>query len=134
MNPSIVTTNPNTHRKVAKLALAASSAFVMFASFFATDASAQGVNLTGQYTCIQGCLYPYAGQLAFITQDGWELNLVSETGEPSRAWVDWPGHIWAQRWNEGAVVSPDGMVVQFDRGQVWQRYLGPPPVATTYHY
>jgi hypothetical protein len=110
------------------------SAFVMFAALFSADASAQGVDLTGQYMCIQGCLYGYAGQLAFITQDGWDLNLVSEAGQPSRAWIDWPGHIWTQRWNEGAVVSPDGMLVQFDRGQVWQRYLGPPPLPATYRY
>ena len=37
---------------------------------------------------------------------------------PSRAWVDWPGHIWAQSWNEGAIFSPDGMTIQFDRGTV----------------
>jgi hypothetical protein len=60
---------------------------------------------------------------AYITQNGWDLNLVNEVGQPSRAWVDWPGHIWAQSWNEGAVYSPDGMVVQFDRGSVWVRNL-----------
>jgi hypothetical protein len=113
---------------------AALSVIVMFAALFAVDASAQGVNLTGQYMCIQGCLNGYASQLAFITQDGWDLNLVSEAGQPSRAWIDWPGHMWAQRWNEGAVVSPDGMLVQFDRGQVWQRYLGAPPLPPTYRY
>jgi hypothetical protein len=55
------------------------------------------------------------------------LNLVNEIGQPSRAWIDWPGHLWAQYWEEGAVVSPDGMTIQFDRGTVWQRDLGPPP-------
>jgi hypothetical protein len=101
--------------------------FVMLAAFFAVNASAQGVNLTGQYLCIQGCAPGFAGLPAFITQDGWDLNLLNEAGVPSRAWIDWPGHLWAQYWNEGAVISPDGMVVQFDRGQVWQRYLGPAP-------
>ena len=110
------------------------SAFVMVASLFAGDASAQGVNLTGPYRCIQGCLPGYAGQPAFITQDGWNLNLVNEAGVPSRAWIDWPGHIWAQYWNEGALVGPDGMLVQFDRGQVWQRDFGLLPFPTTLHY
>src|SRR5262249_11524597 len=41
------------------------------------------------------------------------------------AWIDWPGHIWADRWNQGAVYSPDGATIQFDRGTVWQRDLGP---------
>jgi hypothetical protein len=104
------------------------------ASFLATDASAQGVYLTGQYRCIQGCLPGFAGQPAFISQDGWNLNLVNEAGAPSRAWVDWPGHIWAQYWKQGAVVSPDGVFVQFDRGQVWQRDFGPPPFPPTFHY
>jgi hypothetical protein len=26
--------------------------------------------------------------------------------------------------NQGAVFSPDGMIIQFDRGTVWQRDLG----------
>ena len=58
---------------------------------------------------------------AYVTQNGWEINLVNEAGQPSRAWIDWPGHIWAQYWNEGAVYSPDGMTVQFDHGTVWRR-------------
>ena len=103
------------------------SSFVLLAAFFTVDASAQGVNLTGQYLCIQGCAPGFTGLPAFITEDGWDLNLRNEAGEPSRAWIDWPGHIWAQYWNEGAVISADGMVVQFDRGQVWHRYFGPLP-------
>ena len=63
---------------------------------------------------------------AFVTQNGWELNLVNEAGQPSRAWIDYPGHIWAQYWNEGAVYSPDGMTIQFDNGSVWQRFVPPP--------
>jgi len=52
-----------------------------------------------------------------------DLNLVNEIGQASRAWVDWPGHIWARSWNQGAVYSPDGMTIQFDRGSVWQRIV-----------
>jgi hypothetical protein len=37
--------------------------------------------------------------------------------------VDWPGHIWAQGWNEGAVYSADGMTIQFDNGTVWRRNI-----------
>ena len=64
-------------------------------------------------------------QPAFVAQNGRELNLLNEAGEPSRAWIDWPGHIWAHGFREGAVYSPDGMVIQFDRGTVWQRELEP---------
>jgi hypothetical protein len=87
-----------------------------------TGASAQLVDLTGQYRCLEQCR---DDQPAFITQNGRELNLLNEAGEPSRAWIDWPGHIWAHHFNEGAVFSPDGMILRFDRGAVWQRELEP---------
>jgi hypothetical protein len=98
-------------------------ALSMAATCFAMQASAQGVNLTGQYKCVQRCI---ADQPAMVTQNGWNLNLLNEAGQPSRAWVDWPGHIWADSWQQGAVYSPDGMTIQFDRGTVWQRDLGEP--------
>jgi hypothetical protein len=91
------------------------------------DASAQGVNLTGPYQCVAGCASAGPG-LAFITQNGWELNLVNEVGQPSRGWVDYPGRLWIARANLGAIYSPDGMTIQFDNGTIWQRALeGPPP-------
>src|SRR5258708_321424 len=90
-------------------------------------AAAQGVNLSGRYICVQGCSTDLPGQFAYVTQSGWTLNLVNEAGQPSRAWVNWPGRIWADNYQDGAVVSPDGMVIQFDRGTVWQRDLGLPP-------
>jgi hypothetical protein len=91
----------------------------------ATDASAQGVDLSGQYRCVQMCQEGLPGP-AFVTQSGWDLNLQNEAGAPSRAWIDRIGHIWAPGWNQGAIYSPDGMVIQFDRGTVWQRDLGEP--------
>jgi hypothetical protein len=91
----------------------------------ATAASAQVADLGGRYRCVNMCRDGLVGSPAFITQNGWDLNLVNEAGEPSRAWVDWVGHIWVQGWQEGAIYSPDGMVIQFDRGTVWQRDLGP---------
>ena len=103
------------------------SVLVTLSAFAATGADAQGVNLSGRYICVQGCSTDLPGQFAYVTQSGWTLNLVNEAGQPSRAWVNWPGRIWADNYQDGAVVSPDGMVIQFDRGTVWQRDLGLPP-------
>jgi hypothetical protein len=82
------------------------------------------LNLSGRFRCVHACVAGPNGQ-AYVTQNGWNLNIVNEVGEPSRAWIDWPGHIWAQYWNEGAIYSPDGMTIQFDRGSVWVRDLSP---------
>lgn len=101
----------------------------VLAAVFATEASAQPINLTGKYQCIQNCRYGSLGSPAYVTQNGWDINLVNEAGQSSRAWIDWfsPARIWAESWNEGAVYSPDGMIIQFDRGPIWQRDLGLPP-------
>ena len=80
------------------------------------------LNVSGQFQCVQGCAAGLPGT-AFVTQNGRDLNLVDELGQPSRAWIDRPGHIWAQNWNEGAVYSPDGMTIQFDNGTVWRRNI-----------
>jgi hypothetical protein len=88
-----------------------------------TAASAQ-MPLSGPYQCLENCRGP---NLAFVTQNGDDLNLVNEAGEPTHAWIDHPGHIWAQRWDEGAIYSPDGLSIQFDDGTVWQRFVPPPP-------
>jgi hypothetical protein len=100
------------------------------AAAFASGASAQSINLTGTYRCIQDCRDDYRGTPAFVTQNGWNLNLVTETGESYRAWPDATAptsRIWIDARNEGAVYSPDGMRIQFDDGRVWQRDFGPPP-------
>jgi len=86
-------------------------------------AAAQDVLLTGPYQCVQNCRGP---GLAFIAQNAWELNVVNEAGQPSPAWIDYPGHIWAQFWNEGAVYSADGFIL-FDDGTAWQRVIPAPP-------
>jgi hypothetical protein len=91
----------------------------------ATEASAQELNLTGRYQCVALCRGN--GMFAFLTQYGWEMNLVNEAGEPSRAWIDYPGHIWIQREDQGAIYSPDGITIQFDRGTIWQRAPELPP-------
>jgi hypothetical protein len=104
------------------------------AALAGTDASAQGIDLTGRYRCVQLCQPGLEGQPAFVTQNGWNMNLLNEAGEPSRAWIDWIGHIWTQSWNQGAVYSPDGMIIQFDRGTVWQRDLGEPALANPERY
>lgn len=110
------------------------SALAMLSVFVATSAAAQGVNLSGRYICVKGCATDVRGPFAFayVTQNGWNLNLVNEAGQPSRAWVDWPGRIWADNYQQGAIVSPDGMVIQFDHGSVWQRDIGLPPLAVVH--
>jgi len=110
-----------------------SSAIAILAVLAATDASAQSINLTGAYKCIEACRAGLVGYPAFITQNGPDLNLLNEAGEPSRAWPDWfapATRIWVDAWNEGAVYSPDGMIIQFDNGTIWQRDLGPTPPRT----
>jgi hypothetical protein len=96
------------------------SAVAVFASLYAVDASAQNANLSGRWQCMALCLGPI-GSYAFITQNGWDLNVLNDVGEPSRAWIDYPGHIWIDRFGQGAIFSPDGLTLQFDRGTVWQR-------------
>jgi hypothetical protein len=108
-----------------------SLAIGLVAALAATGASAQSVNLTGTYKCIRMCRMGLVDYLAYVTQNGPELNLLNEAGEPARAWPDWfapATRIWIERWGEGAVYSPDGMLIQFDNGTIWQRDLGPPPV------
>jgi hypothetical protein len=112
------------------------SAVAAMAILVAGDASAQGVNLSGRWQCVAQCLGP-VGTFAYITQYGWELNMVTEGGEPSRAWVNYPGRIWVDRANEGAIYSSDGSTLQFDHGTVWQRApelppAPPPPVRRKY--
>ena len=105
-------------------------AFAVAAMLAATAASAQTVNLTGAYRCVEKCRAAAVGAPAFITQNGPTLNLVDETGQPSPAWPDTfapTTKIWVEAWNTGAVYSPDGMMIQFDNGTIWQRDIGPPP-------
>jgi hypothetical protein len=99
----------------------------MAATLAPTGALAQSINLTGVYKCVQMC----RGNLpAYVTQNGTELNLLTEAGQPSRAWPDWywpANRIWIDAFNQSAVYSPDGMLIQFDNGTIWQRDLGPAP-------
>jgi len=106
-----------------------SLAIGLAAAFAVTGASAQSINLTGKYKCTQMCRMGLVGGPAYVTQNGPELNLLNEANEASRAWPDWfapATRIWIERWNEGAVYSPDGMLIQFDDGTIWERDLGPP--------
>jgi len=104
-----------------------SLAIGMATAFAVTGASAQSINLTGIYTCVDVC----RGNLpAHITQNGPSFNLLTEAGVPARAWPDWfapASRIWIDAFNEGAVYSPDGLVIQFDNGTIWHRDLAPLP-------
>ena len=70
------------------------------------------VNLTGEYRCVQLC------QLDHV---GWQRHservedINCEAGQSSLALVSFGGRIWAENWNEGAVYSQVGMIIQFDR-------------------
>jgi hypothetical protein len=101
----------------------------VLAALAATSASAQSVNLTGAYRCVQACQGGAVGNPAYITQNGPELNLLNEVGLASRGWPDWYApatRIWIERYNFGAVYSPDGITIQFDNGTIWQRDPGLP--------
>ena len=91
-------------------------------------AEAQTANLSGTYRCVQACRSGLFDYPAYITQNGPELNVVDEAGQPSRATPDWNApatRIWLDAWDESAVYTPDAMTIQFDNGRVWQRDLGP---------
>lgn len=96
-----------------------------------TAASAETVNLTGTYRCIQMCRDGMIGAPTFVTQNGDSVSLTTETGQSFHAWPDWnapASRLWIDAKDESAVYSPDGMRIQFDDGRVWQRDIGPPPV------
>jgi hypothetical protein len=95
----------------------------MLPGLLATHASAQSVgtqsippNLSGLYRCVRSCAGPQVGRIVAL---GRQLVLAGPSGESIRAWIDWPGHIWVPALNEGAVYSPDGFTIQFERGSVW---------------
>jgi hypothetical protein len=121
--------------KGVKIMKALFTAIVLSATLAASGASAQGSNLSGRWQCMAQCLGPPGG-FAFITQNGWELNIVNDVGIASRAWEDYPGHIWIERVNMGALYSPNGFTLQFDNGTIWQRapeiLLPPPPPVRRY--
>jgi hypothetical protein len=123
MKPIYILTNLLRAKAMKHLSLVAGIA----AALAVTDASAQSVNLSGTYRCVLMCR---GDMLAFITQNGPQLNLVTEAGVPSRAWPDWfspVNRIWIDAYNISAVYTLDGDTIQFDNGTIWQRYVPPPP-------
>src|ERR1700751_5227809 len=64
------------------------------ASFFALGlmsspalADLHYANLTGHYICMKNC-QGMPGHSAYVTQNGWDLNLLTETNQPVRASTD----------------------------------------------
>src|SRR5246127_5953654 len=93
----------------------------VLAACAATGASAESVNLTGTYRCIQMCRDGMFGAPAFVTQNGDAVNLTTETGESYRAWPDWSApdsRIWIYARNESAVSSTEGIRIQLDDGRI----------------
>jgi hypothetical protein len=87
-------------------------------------ASAQILDLSGRYRCIQYCAVTPPGQFAFVAQNGTELNLTDDAGITWRGYVERPGRIWVHRLDQSAIYSPDGNTIHFERGTIWQRDLG----------
>jgi len=111
-------------------------AVTVFSAFWVTTVSAQpAISLTGTYRCVYGCVPGFEGKLATVTQNGWDIRIVTETGVPLYAWFDgyWPNRrIWMEPIHQGAAYSADGMTIQFDRGTVWQRDTGPDPAVIAF--
>jgi hypothetical protein len=63
-----------------------SSAIVVLAVLFATEASAQSINLTGAYKCVEACRAGLVGSPAFITQDGVRQESWQRIGGESPPW------------------------------------------------
>jgi hypothetical protein len=56
----------------------------------------------------------------YITQNGWAVNVLTETGVPGRGWMNWV-RIWVPAYNQGAVFSPYCITIQWDSGKIWRR-------------
>src|SRR5260221_14729229 len=96
----------------------------------ATGASAQSINLTGAYKCVQACRGGLVGYPAYVTQNRPDLNLLNEVGETPPAQPDWfapATRNWAEAWNEGADYSPDGILLQFENDSSSPRDVESPP-------
>src|SRR5258708_32726306 len=103
-----------------------SCAIAAVAVLAAGGASAQTVNLTGMYRCIEACRAAPVGSPAFVTQNGPDLNLLNAAGQASRAWPDAvapAARIWADAWDEGSVCSPDRIPFELDNGSVCHRHV-----------
>ena len=77
-------------------------------------------DVDGVYRCVQHCR-GFEGLRGFIGQSGTQVNIVSESGEPANGYIEFPRRIWVDKWQQGAMVSPDGLKIQFDDGKVWVR-------------
>ena len=85
-----------------------SLALGLLAACAATGASAETINLTGTYTCIQMCRNGMIGAPAYVTQNEQAVNLTTEAGETYQAWPDWNApysRIWIDARGEG----PNGL-------------------------
>src|SRR5436853_2546990 len=92
------------------------SAVVMLAALLVSGASAQILDLSGRFRCVQYCAAGMPGQFAFIAQTGVELNLTDDAGVTWRGYIERPGRIWVHRLDQSAIYSVDGNTIQFERG------------------
>ena len=108
---------------------------ILAAGLAANSVSAQtAVNLSGTYRCMQGCVPGFEGR-AYVTQNGRDLNIVTESAVAVQAWFDVftpTTRIWMEALHQGAVYSPDGMTIQFDQGALLKRIDDPEHLAIAY--
>ena len=81
------------------------------------------INVDAVYRCVHLCVPGYEGARAYVGQSGSQVNLVSESGDAATGYIQWPRRIWSDTWDRGAMVSPDGIKIQFDDGKVWIREM-----------
>src|SRR4051794_28464723 len=82
-----------------------SAIVLLAATLLIGAASAQIIDLSGRYRCVQFCASGQPGQFAYIAQTGRELNLVDDTGVTWRGYIERPGRIWVHRLEQSAIYS-----------------------------
>jgi len=95
----------------------------LMAAISAPALADRSLNVDGVDRCMHLCVPGYEGARAYVGQSGSQVNLVSESGDAAIGHIEWPRRIWSDQWDKGAMVSPEGIKIQFDHGEVWIREM-----------